>query len=102
MSLVIVSCGLFSLGLYGVLTRRDLVAILVAIEVMLGGAMLLLVGLGSLARGGIGRTGAGVEGIALLVLVVAAAEAAVGLALVVVIARRSGRTRIDELTEVEG
>jgi len=40
-SLLVVSMLLFSVGLYGVLTRRDLVAVLASIEVMLGSATLL-------------------------------------------------------------
>lgn len=97
MIIVGVAAGLFALGLYGVLTRRDIVAVLASIEVMLGGALVLLVGL---AAGGSGAVR--VQGIALVVLVVAAAEAAVGLALLVAIARRTRRTRLDELTEVQG
>lgn len=97
MIIVGVAAALFALGLYGVLTRRDIVAVLASIEVMLGGALVLLVGL---AVGG--SDVVRVEGVALVVLVVAAAEAAVGLALLVAIARRTRRTRLDELTEVQG
>jgi len=95
MTLVGVSVGLFALGLYGVLTRRDIVALLASIEVMLGGALVLLVGLGSSRP-----DGSSIEGLALIVLVVVAAEAAVGLALLVAAARSSHTTRIDEMTEV--
>lgn len=97
MSVVAVAAALFAGGLYGLLTRRDIVAVLACVEVMLGGALVLLVGLGASGPGAVR-----VEGIALLVLVVAAAEASVGLALLVSIARRTRRTRIDELTEVRG
>lgn len=97
MSLVVVASALFCGGLYGVLTRRDIVALLASVEVMIGGALVLLVGLG---------TGSGdavqLEGVSLLVLVVAAAEASVGLALLVAVARRRKTTRIDELAEVKG
>jgi NADH:ubiquinone oxidoreductase subunit K len=98
MSLVAVACALFSIGLYGVLSRRDIVAILASVEVMLGGALVLLVGLGAGLPGG----PLALEGVALLVIVVVAAEAAVGLTLLVALARRSRRTRIDEVTEVRG
>jgi NADH:ubiquinone oxidoreductase subunit K len=98
MSLVAVACALFSIGLYGVLSRRDIVAILASVEVMLGGALVLLVGLGAGLRGG----PLALEGVALLVIVVVAAEAAVGLTLLVALARGSRRTRIDEVTEVRG
>ncbi|HEY5540907.1 MAG TPA: NADH-quinone oxidoreductase subunit NuoK [Coriobacteriia bacterium] len=99
MMLLAVACLLFGLGLSGVLVRRDVVAVLASVEVMLGGAMVLLVGLGatlSTARA------AEVHGIALMVLVVIAAEAAIGLALLVAVARQMRTTRVDELTEVRG
>ena len=99
MMLLALACLLFGLGLCGVLVRRDVVAVVASIEVMLGGALLLLVGLGSLL--GIASP-AGVQGVALMVLVVIAAEAALGLALLVAVAREMRTTRIDELTEVKG
>lgn len=93
------ACGLFALGLYGVLVRKDIIAVLASIEVMIGGALVLLVGLGAaLPAPGPVR----IEGMALLILVLAAAEAAVGLGLLVMVARRTRTTRIDELTEVKG
>lgn len=97
MSLLVIASGLFCAGLYGVLTRRDIVAILASIEVMLGAALVLLVALGASAE-----SPSTIEGVALIVIVVAAAEAALGLALLVAVARRSRRTRIDELVEVKG
>jgi NADH-quinone oxidoreductase subunit K len=93
------SCGLFGIGLCGVLIRRDLVAVLASIEVMLGGALLLLVGLAG-SMPGIKPQGA--HGIGVIVLVIIAAEAAVGLALLVSVARSLSTTRIDDLKEVRG
>lgn len=97
MSLVVVAAALFAIGLYGVLTRRDIVALLASIEVMLGGALVLLAGLGARLGGGVR-----IEGIALLTLVVVAAEAAVGLALLVAVAKKVRTTRVDDLAEVRG
>ena len=101
MSVVILTVGLFCLGLYGVLTRRDLVAVLASVEVMLGSATMLLVGLAA-ASGPVGSHQGAVEATGTMVIVLAAAEAAVGLALVVSVARRFGNTRVDELMEVKG
>ncbi len=97
MSALAVSGALFAIGLYGVLVRRDLVAVLASIEVMIAAPLLLLVSLGA-AAGGSSR----VEAVALLLIVLAAAGAAVGLALVVAIARTARTTRIDELRQVRG
>jgi len=93
---LVLSCALVAAGLYGVLTRRDLVAVLASIEVMLGGASLLLV-----AYSAAGMTPSAGQGYALLVLAVGAAEAAVGIALLVSLIRR-GRTRSEDITEVRG
>lgn len=90
-----IAMAFFSIGLYGILVRRDIVALLASIEVMMGGALVLLVGLGAS-----GSPAVNVEGISLMVLVVAAAEAAIGLALLVAVAQRLRTTRIDELREV--
>lgn len=97
MSALIVSAALFSFGIYGVLVRRDLVAVLASIEVMIGAPLLLLVSAGAASGGG-----ERVEAIGLLIIVFAAAEAAVGLALVVAVAKAARTTRVDELTEVRG
>jgi len=102
-SLLAIACALFGIGLYGVLVRREIIAVLACVEVMLGGALVLLVGLGANVAHRAGALGAlSVQGIALVIVVVAAAEAAVGLALLVAVARRRRTTRLDELTEVRG
>ncbi len=98
MSMLVLCSFVFGLGLYVVLTRREIIAILAGVELMLGSANVLLIGLGSLS----GANGAVIGSIGLVVLVVAAAEAAVGLALVVSLSRRSKRSSIDELLEVKG
>lgn len=98
MSILVLGLGSFGLGLYGVLTRREIVAILACVEVMIGGALIVLAGLGANAAPGSAR----VEATTLLMIVLAAAEAALGLALVVSVARSRKTTRVDELTEVRG
>jgi NADH:ubiquinone oxidoreductase subunit K len=87
---------LMSIGVYGLLTRRDLVAVLASIEVMLGGAQLLL------AAYAAGSPMLGVaQGVTVIVLATVATEAAVGLALLVALVRR-GKTRTDQIEEVRG
>lgn len=102
MSAVILASGLFALGLYAMLVRRDLIGILAGIEVMFAGSLLALVSLGAASRAG-GATGPAVlQSVGVLVLVVAAAEAAVGFALLVALARSRRTTDVDDLTEVRG
>jgi NADH-quinone oxidoreductase subunit K len=94
--------ALVAIGVYGVLVRRGLIGVLAAIEVMMAGAMVVLVSFGSLVPRASGLGSPHLEAVGLLILVVAAAEASVGLALVVVVARRRGTTNLDDLTEVKG
>jgi NADH-quinone oxidoreductase subunit K len=103
MILIVLSAALFSVGLYGVLTRRGLVSILASVEVMLGAASVLFVGLATRTPSAELVAEAGTaEAIGVLLVVTFAAEAAVGLALVVAAARSTGTTAADELTEVRG
>ena len=98
MTLAIGCAAIFALGLYGVLTRRDLIAIVVSAELMIGAANVQLVAL-ALSRG---ADGASVSSFALLVIVAMAAETAVGLAIIVSAWRRGKREQIDDFREVTG
>ena len=90
------SAALFSLGMYGVLTRRDLVGIIACVEVMLGGITIFLVAVTSSTAPLLGQV------TTLAILALAACEAVVGIALVLASVRRTGRERIDQLDEVRG
>ena len=75
-----VAALLFALGLFTVLTRRNAVAVLMGVELMLNGANINLVAFNKFLVGGLtGQT------FALFVIVLAAAEAAVGLAIVLAV-----------------
>lgn len=93
---LIVSTLLFSLGLYGVFTRRNAVALLLAIELIMLAVILNF----SAAGRYLGTPGGGV--FALFVIAVAAAEAAVGLALVIVIYRQRQDVDLDRLNLLKG
>ena len=91
-----VSGILFSLGIVGVLTRKNLLIVFMSIELMLNGVNLAFVGF---AR----QTGM-VDGhvFAVLVMAVAAAEAAVGLALVILLYRNRLSVHMDDLNLMRG
>jgi NADH-quinone oxidoreductase subunit K len=72
-----VAALLFALGLFTVLTRRNAVAVLMGVELMLNGSNVNLVAFNKFVVGGL--TG---QAFTLFVVVLAAAEAAVGLAIV--------------------
>lgn len=80
---LLVAAALFCIGLYGVLSRRNTVGILMGIELMLNGVNINLVAFWSYLDP-LGSLG---QAFVLFVLAVAAAEAAVGLALLIAIYR---------------
>lgn len=82
---------LFCLGLVGVIVRRNLLVVMMSVELMLNGANLALVGFAR-ARGDLEG-----QGLALLVIALAAAEAAVGLAIVVAVFRSRRTVYADEV-----
>jgi NADH:ubiquinone oxidoreductase subunit K len=90
------SAALFSLGMYGVLTRRDLVGVIACVEVMLTGVTVFLVAATSASSPLLGQV------TTLAILALAACEAVIGIALVLASVRRTGRERLDEMDEVSG
>ncbi|MCB9638970.1 MAG: NADH-quinone oxidoreductase subunit NuoK [Myxococcales bacterium] len=99
---LLLSLGLFSIGLVGVLLRRNALFILMSVELMLNGANLAFV---AFARSHAQSLPAAMTGhIAVLVIItVAAVEAAVGIALVVSLFRSTqGNIHVDTLGELQG
>ena len=87
---LILSGLLFAIGSFGFLARRNAISMLMSIELMLNGVNLAIVAFGAFgARRGHGADVAAAQGsvIALMVMAVAAAEATVGLAIVIAIYR---------------
>lgn len=82
-----VAAALVGIGTYGVLARRNAVLVLVGIELILGGAGLLLVTAG--AVGGDQWSAGNV--LTLFVITIAAAEVVLALAVIVAVFRRRGR-----------
>lgn len=93
--LLTLSAFVFSIGLFGLLARRDLAGVLVGLVLMVTASSVALVGF---ARFGYSdaRPLAGMA-FALLVTVVLAAEVAVGVGLLLVVARRRGGIDSGEL-----
>ena len=90
----------FAIGLFGVLTRKNAVGILLAIELMLNAVNINLV---AFARHGAGAA-APLAGwvLALFVIAITVAEVAVGLAIVIVIFRVRRTVEADHLTLLRG
>jgi len=90
---LIVSALLFCLGLYAVLTRRNAVAILMGIELMLNAANVNLIAFNKFTAPG-ALNG---QVFALVVITLAACEAGVGLALVMAAYRNLETIHVDEI-----
>jgi NADH-quinone oxidoreductase subunit K len=93
---LILSAILFATGAFGVLTRRSPLIVLLALEIMLNAGNLALIAFARDHGAGSGQI------FALVVMVVAAAEAVVGLGLIVAMSRRKVELDVDKLTELRG
>ena len=85
------SAFLFSVGVYGVLARRNAVLVLMSIELMLNAVNVNLVAFSSLWRNLTGQV------FALFVIAVAAAEVGIGLAMVILIYRNRETINVNEV-----
>ena len=85
---------LFGLGVYGVLVRRNAVLLLMAVELMLNAVNLVLVTADATVRAALPATG---QVFALFVIVLAAAEVGVGLAIVLQLYRARRSVVVDEI-----
>ena len=90
---LVVSALLFSIGVYGVLARRNAILVLMAVELMLNAVNLNLVAFDMKYRSLLhsGQT------FSLFVIALAAAETGLGLAIVLLVFRTRGTTNIDTL-----
>jgi NADH-quinone oxidoreductase subunit K len=92
---LVVSALLFSLGLLGVITRRNLLVIYMSLELMLNSANLALVAFS--------RFNSNLDGqvMVFFIITVAAAEVAVGLALIVAIFRKRQTAQVEDLASLK-
>ncbi len=93
---ITLSALIFAVGLFGVITRRNTVIILMSLELMLNGANLAFVAFS--------RHWGNLHGqvFVFFVITVAAAEAAVALAIIIALSRLKPTVSIDETTELRG
>jgi len=89
---LILSAVLFSIGLYGVLSRRNAVVILMCVEIMLNAVNITMV---AFSRYVVSMALTG-QIFAIFIIVVAAAEAAVGIAIIIAIYRSRQSVDVDK------
>ena len=90
-----VSALLFSMGIYGVITRKNAVMVLMGIELILNAANINFV-----AFSRYGNFGLGGQIIALFVIILAAAEAAIALAIVLNLYKTFAHVNVDEINKL--
>ena len=92
---VVVSMLLFSLGMLGVIARRNLLVMYMSLELMLNAANLALV---AFSRYNLNLNG---QIMVFFIITVAAAEVAVGLALIVALYRKRQSAHVEDLTTMK-
>ena len=88
---LVLSAILFVIGTAGVFVRRNLITILLSIEIMLNAANINLVAFSYYMESMAGQL------VALFIIAIAAGEAAVGLAIIIVVFRGKISTNVDEM-----
>jgi NADH-quinone oxidoreductase subunit K len=94
--LIFVSVGLFALGLLGVIVRRNLLVMLMCMELMLNGVNLSLVTFAQQTGTASGAV------LVFLIFVVAAAEIAVAIPIVLLLVRRKRTLETDAFADLKG
>ncbi len=90
------ACALFCIGVCGFLTRRNLIMMLLSAELMLNAVTLNLVAMSHYLESLRGQT------FAFFIITVAAAEAAIGLGIAIVLYRHRRSVHTDSFTELNG
>ena len=93
---LVLSGLLFAIGAFGFLARRNAISMLMSIELMLNAVNLTIVAFGAFVWNSDPKTAGMASVIALIVMAVAAAEATVGLAIVMAIYRNRRTPLVDE------
>lgn len=93
---IILSAILFSLGLIGVITRKNAILVLMGIELILNAANINFVAFSR--YGGMNLEG---QAVAVFVIILAAAEAAVALAIILNIYKRFRNVNVDEINTLK-
>jgi NADH-quinone oxidoreductase subunit K len=93
---ILLSAGLFSIGVVGVMSRRNVFIVLMSLELMLNAANINLVAFSHYLQSLTGQI------FAIFVITVAAAEAAVALAIIILLARNRGSIHVDDFNIMKG
>jgi NADH-quinone oxidoreductase subunit K len=93
---IVLSAVVFSIGVFGFITRRNLIIIFISVELMLNAVNISLVSFSHYLQSMRGQM------IVFFVITVAAAEAAIGLAILIAFYRHNPTVKVDEINLLKG
>jgi NADH-quinone oxidoreductase subunit K len=93
---MVLSMIVFAIGVFGFLARRNIIIMFMSIELMLNAVNINLISLSHYLQDMRGQI------LAFFVIAVAAAEAAIGLAIVIALFRNKATAHVDEIKEMQG
>ena len=93
---LMLSAAVFTIGVFGFITRRNIIIMFMSIELMLNAVNINLIALSHYLQDVRGQI------LAFFVIAVAAAEAAIGLAIVIALFRNKATAHVDEVKEMRG
>ena len=93
---MVLSMAVFTIGVFGFLARRNIIIMFMSIELMLNAVNINLIALSHYLQDMRGQI------LAFFVIAVAAAEAAIGLAIVIALFRNKATAHVDEIKEMQG
>jgi NADH-quinone oxidoreductase subunit K len=93
---MMLSTAVFAIGVFGFLSRRNIIIVFMSIELMLNAVNINLIALSHYLQDLRGQI------LAFFVIAVAAAEAAIGLAIIIALFRNKATAHVDEVKEMQG
>lgn len=100
---IILSLALFSIGMVGVVIRRNIIIMLMCVELMLNSANLLLVAFSKMHQSANPEAASGADAqiFVLFIMVVAAAEVAIGLSIMILFYRKMYKVDVRSLNKLK-
>jgi NADH-quinone oxidoreductase subunit K len=93
---IFLSAAVFAIGVFGFLSRRNIIIMFMSIELMLNAVNISLISFSHYIQDMRGQI------LAFFVIAVAASEAAIGLAIVIALFRNKATAHVDEMHEMKG
>lgn len=93
---LLLGAAVFTIGVFGFLSRRNVIIMLISIELMFNGVNINLIALSHYLQDLRGQI------LAFFIIAVAAAKAAVGLAIIIALFRNKATAHMDEIREMKG